>query len=488
MDRREFLKRSSAVAALPVYGFSRRNFGQTELQRKGPAKKIVVIGAGLAGLSAAYELKRAGHEVTILEAQTRAGGRVFTLRAPFSDGLYAEAGAMFVPDNHDLTLHYAKEFGLTLEPRSTANLSPVLHVRGSRFVPNAGQTPRSLFKLTPEEEKVGLGDFWQKCHSESVFEEIGDPANPGWSVESLKKYDQLSYLDFLRHCGASDEAISFLTLGMNSLWGEGLGSVSALTLLREMVHDREMEKTYTIKGGNDLLPRAFASRLADTIHYGCPVVRIEQSPREVKAIFLQAGSHHSITADRLICAIPFSVLRRIEISPRFSAQKHRAINELNYFSAARVSLQSRKRFWIDEGLSGSGRTDLPIGNVYHMTASQPGQRGILQAYLGGVRAREVVAMKENARVGFVLQHMEKLFPGIRDNFEGGVSKCWDEDEWERGASSWYRPGQMAQLWPHIPRSEGRVHFAGDHTSAWIRWMQGALHSGNRVAREVNDAV
>jgi monoamine oxidase len=111
-----------------------------------------------------------------------------------------------------------------------------------------------------------------------------------------------------------------------------------------------------------------------------------------------------------------------------------------------------------------------------------------QARLGGPRARQLASLKESERISFVLEHTEKLFPGIRENFEVGVSKCWDEDEWERGASSWYKPGQMSELWPHVARPEGRVHFAGEHTSAWIRWMQGALHSGNRVAREVNDAI
>ena len=97
-------------------------------------------------------------------------------------------------------------------------------------------------------------------------------------------------------------------------------------------------------------------------------------------------------------------------------------------------------------------------------------------------------MNEQERISFVLEETEKVLPGIRDNFEGGVSKCWDEDEWERGASSWYKPGQMEEFWPHVARPEGRVHFAGDHTSPWIRWMQGALFSGIRAAREVNEAA
>jgi monoamine oxidase len=99
-----------------------------------------------------------------------------------------------------------------------------------------------------------------------------------------------------------------------------------------------------------------------------------------------------------------------------------------------------------------------------------------------------MALNEEKRVSFVKDEMSRFYPTIGDYFEGGVSKCWEEDPWARGASSWYKPGQMAQLWPHMVPPEGRIHFAGDHTSPYIRWMQGALHSGNRVASEINEAA
>jgi monoamine oxidase len=485
MNRREFLQGSALGAAVSLSSLKIGAFAQSKLERKGPARKVIIVGAGLAGLSAAYELIRAGHDVTVLEAQARAGGRVFTLRAPFSDNLYAEAGAMFIPDSHDLTLHYVKEFELPLEPRVTPNLSSVSYVRGKRFVSSEGVRQEPLFNLTPEEQQLGLGGLWEKCNPDSIYQELGNPADPNWSV--VKKYDQISYHDFLRSRGVSEEAVSLMTYGGNDLWGDGYASVSALTQLRDSFHLRNSGEEHKIKGGNDLLPKAFAIRLAENIRYGSPVVKVEHNDRNVRATFLQAGTYHSIEADHLVFAIPFSVLRRIEVSPRFTPEKQKAINELPYFSAARVSLQSRKRFWIAEGLNGFGRTDLPIALVFDMSSNQPGMRGILQSYLGGPRARQLAELKESERISFVLGHAEKLFPGIRENFEVGVSKCWDEDEWARGASSWYKPGQMSELWPHIARPEGRIHFAGEHTSAWIRWMQGALHSGNRVAREVNDA-
>src|SRR5262245_1327715 len=204
-----------------------------------------------------------------------------------------------------------------------------------------------------------------------------------------------------------------MTFGWENIWDEKLASVSALTILRDSLHHKDSEKEFKIRERNDLLPKAFAARLADKIRYGSPVVKIERDARLVRVTFLQAGAHQSIEADRLVIAIPFSVLRSVEVSPRFSPEKHRAVNELPYFSAARVSLQSRKRFWVAAGLSGFGRTDLPIANLFDMTSNQPGQRGILQSYLGGARARQIAAMKEVERISFVLEQAEKIFPGDR---------------------------------------------------------------------------
>jgi len=491
MNRRTFLRQSTLAtitASLTASSIETFAADQEPLRREGAPKKIVIIGAGLAGMCAATELVQAGHDVTILEARLRPGGRVFTMREPFSDGLYAEAGAMFIPDTHDLTLKYAKLFDLSLDPFRQPGLSSISYIGGQRIKTSYAPDVAWPVDLTPEEKQMGLGGMWEKYRPESAIKDIGNAAaTADWPLHALKKYDDVSFNDFLRAQGASPAGVKLLTLGLTNLWGEGLESVSALAVLRDMAHIFESRARYRIRGGNDLLPKAFAARLSDKIRYGSPVVKIEHDARAVRVTFMAAGTHHTIGGDRLICAVPFSTLRRIEVSPRFTPGKTRAIEQLPYFSAARVSLQSRKRFWKEAGMSGFADTDLPIADVFDMTANQDGQRGILQSYMGGATARRVAAMKEAERVSFVLEHMEKVYPGIRENFEGGASKCWDEDEWSRGASSWYRPGQMSELWPHVAAPEGRVHFAGDHTSAWIRWMQGALHSGLRVAREVNNA-
>jgi monoamine oxidase len=207
----------------------------------------------------------------------------------------------------------------------------------------------------------------------------------------------------------------------------------------------------------------------------------------VRAVFLQSGTPQTITADYMICAIPFSTLKSVDVVPRFSPEKQRAIRELPYTSVARVFMQSRRRFWVDEGLSGEAATDLPVMLTFEATSHQQGDRGILFSNTVGPQARKLTAMPESERIKFALRATEQLFPGITKHFEGGMSKCWDEDEWSRGAYGWFKPGQMTSLMPHIARPEGRIHFAGEHTSRWFGFMQGALESGGRVAQEIERA-
>lgn len=486
LNRRTFLTRAGLAATGALVAPARGQVRVGGLERKGRAAKVLVLGAGPAGLAAAYELVRAGHEVTVLEAQTRAGGRVLTLREPFADGLYAEAGAMFFPDTHAYTLSYAKEFGLQLDPFRRPSEWQLTYMRGRRLKYKHGEPVAWPYGLTAEERELGRPRLWARYRPSSIFDELGDPSAPGWRVP--KRLDDVSFVELLRDNGASAEAVALMTHGWGALWGEGFESVSALAVLRDSWHQLGSQERYRIRGGNDLLPKALAARLADRIRYGTEVARVEQDTRGVRVRARRAGTTETHAADFLVCAVPFSVLRRVEVSPPFSEGKRRAVAELPYFSAARVSLQTRRKFWEAEGLSGFASADLAFGEVFDMTSNQAGPRGILQAYAGGEQARRIQALGEPARLGFVLGEMEKVFPGARENFEGGAAKCWDEDPFARGASSWYRPGQMSALWLHVATPEGRVHFAGDHTSAWIRWINGALQSGQRAAREINEAV
>jgi monoamine oxidase len=486
INRRDFIKQSLWAAALAACPLPAPAASHTTLERRGAPKKVIVIGAGMAGLAAAYELTQAGHDVTLLEARTRAGGRVYTLRESFSDGMYAEAGAMYVYDHHDWTMRYIKLLDIALDPVVPPTLASLLYLRGHRIEMKPGKNVEWPFDLTPEEKKLGQREMWLK-YVGPALKELGNDAAPDWPPDSLKKYDRITFWEFLRRQGASPDAVALLRLGLADLLGDGAASVSALDLLRESAHREMMRQMYTIRGGSDLFPKAFAARLGDKIRYGAPVIKIEHDACGVRVIGVQAGARQTLTADHLICALPFSVLKHIDLSPRFSPEKQRAMEELLYTSVTRVYLQTKKRLWLDEGLTGQALTNLPIMSIYNRTPNQPVTRGILESYTAGAQARRLAAMNESERIRSTLEQMVQVHPALGENFERGTSKCWDEDQWTRGAYAWFKPGQMSSLLPPIARPEGRVHFAGEHASAWPGWMQGALESGHRAAREINDA-
>jgi monoamine oxidase len=454
------------------------------IERAGEPQTVVVIGAGLAGLAAAYELTRAGHEVTVLEARLRPGGRVHTLRDSFADGLYAEAGATHIPDNHKHTLHYIGLFGLPLDP--VPPIQEVYYVRGQRLAVEPGVEPAWPVELNDEERRLGWAGMLKKYLGPAV-EEMGDPAALALPPAALAKYDALPLTELLCRQGATPAAVALLRLGYFDMWNDGADTVSALAMLRWFALQAPVRRLYTIRGGNDALPKAIASRLAGKIIYGAPVVALEQDPDRAFVTVVRAGERQTLAADRVICSVPFSVLGRIAVAPPFSAVKRRAVHELAYTSVTRVFLQSRRKFWVGKGAALLATTNLPIMSCLDGPVGHPGPRGILESYTVGPWARVVAALAEDERLAFTLAEMEKVFPGIRDHYEGGASYCWDNDEWARGGFAWFRPGQMSSLLPHVAAAEGRVHFAGEHTSAWSGWMEGALESGNRAAREVNAA-
>lgn len=483
VNRRDFIRQSLITATgLSLFGWNWAE-AQTEIRRADVAKKVVIIGAGLAGLSAAYELSQAGHDVTVLEARTRPGGRVYTMRGQFADGLYAEAGATNVFDIHRWTIKYAGVFGVALDPVNAPPGASIFHVKGKRIVIKPNTPVDWPVQLRADEQGLTRGQLWNK-YVAPVLKEIGDPEAVDWPPSSLKKYDDSSFTQFLRERGASPGAISILRLGYIDLLGEGADATSALDVLREAL-PRSLEKQiYVIRGGSDTLPNAMAAKLDHRIRYGCAVVRIEQDDRGARVIYSQSGANETVACQYVICTIPFSVLRNVKFSPPVSREKQQAIDRLGNTSVVRIFLQTRQRFWLEQGLSGAAVTDLPIMTAYDKASHQPGTRGLLEAYIAGERARKLAAMSDGERLNFTVSQLEMVHPAIRAYFEGGTSICWDNEQWSRGAYAWFRPGEMTSLLHHIASPEGRVHFAGDHTSPEPGWMDGALQSGNRVAREV----
>jgi monoamine oxidase len=480
VSRRSFLKQAAltgtgaglAAAAAPAWA-------QLESDRR--KQRVIVIGAGLSGLVCTFELVRAGHDVVVLESRRRAGGRVRTIRS-FADGMYGEAGAARIPRNHDLTLGYAKEFGLEVGPFYPDKLAMVHFMRGRRVRLGSDGTADLAdypIETTAQERALGMGGIAARAIG-NLMEELGNPRDPQWPLGPVRQYDSMTWAGFLRERGVSDEVAAVLRLGFAS------APRSAAWVLREIALAEQKTDLLRIVGGNDRLPLAFAARLLEHIQYGTRVRRIEQTDSGCTVLFDRAGKRESLRGDRVVCTLPFPIVREIEISPDVSPAKRRAIREMNYGSLSRASIQVGRRVWEDEGFNGFARTD-QVSEIFHPTWGHAGPRGVIQLYMKPKLSRYAGDLDADARIEFALDKIEEVFPGVRQYAEGGTCICWDKDPHAKGAVASLNPGQLSGLLPHAGTPESSLHFAGEHTSAWHGWMQGALASGVRAAREVHAA-
>ncbi|HWO01086.1 MAG TPA: FAD-dependent oxidoreductase, partial [Blastocatellia bacterium] len=375
-------------------------------------------------------------------------------------------------------------FGLPIRPVFTF-LDTMANIRGHLFrlpVSGVGNVPFQLRSIERERGVFGLTGLYL----EDYMRQVGDPLRANWPTDGLRQIDAISLKQLLQDQGASDGAIDIIAASQLGILGFGLDSISAMDgVVTEAIASGS--PFYEIAGGNDQLASRLKKKVKKALKKQCIVQRIEQNETGVTVTYSNDGELQTITADRVICTLPFPVLKEIEITPALPEDKQQAIRDLKLTPVTRTFQQFRKRVWEQSGLSGYGITDLEIQNTYSPTLSQTGSRGILTAYTGGQRALDLSAMSESDRQSFVLRKMGSVFSNLNGAYQSGVSQIWHEDEFARGAFTYFEPGQMATLLPIAQRSEGRIHFAGEHTSAWHGWMNGALESGNRAAAEVNDA-
>ena len=448
-------------------------------------KRVIVMGGGLAGLVAAFELRRQGHQPIVLEAQNRVGGRIYTLRN-FAPGLYAEAGGMRIPRTHDLTLEYCELFGLELRPFVMGSPKGLVYVGGQRMtMEEAEREPTRLpFEVAEHERGRTYGELWEEATRDlrELYEQEGQAA---WE-EIVSKYDQYSIREFLEMRGFSEGAIE-----MYGVMGfvESELNTAFIEELREDL-GRAYEDMQEIVGGMDRLPAAFYGELQEVVRFGAEVHAIDQDERSVTVHYKTESGRFSETGDYAICTLPFSVLRTVDVLTPFSHGKQKAIRQLNYSASTKVLFQVRRRFWEeeDEIFGGATVTDLSIRRMNYPTPNPDTQRGMLLAsYTWGQDALRWGAMDEETRLEEALDDVSQIHPRIREEYEVGASHAWYGDRYARGAFALFTPGQQSELQKDITRPEGRVYFAGEHCSLYHAWIQGALESGIRAAREIHEA-
>ncbi|HVO89757.1 MAG TPA: FAD-dependent oxidoreductase [Casimicrobiaceae bacterium] len=495
-SRREFIRNLVALAGGVAAASPLRLLAQTP--NPGRSLHVVIVGAGLAGLVCAYELEKRGHRVTILEADARhVGGRVRTLR--FDNGLYGEAGAMRIPTRHDITRAYVREFGLPLRKFVYGNSQAYYFVRGERHRIADAKRVAALFQLREDERGKSLDDLWNDSVVKAL-NALGDAGKKDLVADAprsaeFRATDQQSLLQLCQAAGLSDEAIELVMVTSGS---ESLLPFAATETLREELLEVWSQGFDEIVGGTDRIASAFAARLHSKPRMGCVVSALEQDPQRSRAaaIYRERGAERRVEGDFVLCTLPCPVLARIEVRPRLSAAKARAIRELNYDSSTKVLAIAQRRFWESEdGIYGGGTfTDLPIVSTYYPSdnaeAKDPGvSRGpgvLLASYSWGQPARRLASLAHPERSAEVLRHLARIHPQLRNpaSVLRTASWSWDNHPWSGAAFTLFDPGQHTTLQGAIVAPEGRIYFAGEHASLAHSWMQGALESGLRATREM----
>ena len=494
------------------------------LDQSHPRKNITILGAGTAGLVAAYEFERLGHTIRIFEASHRIGGRVWTHR--FSDNTYGELGAMRIPLNHDYTRHYVNEMGLTLREFVSAhqNTECYYDIRNVQIrMKNVQASLYHLFNLSSkqyQDKKVPdmFGRTLIDVFDSLTEEEQASLMTSELATQRLRELDHTSLQEFLENSAGYDttKLIGSCT-GIDSFFDR------AITIFLREAIAQPGDRLDEIVGGMDLLPTKLGEKIKGKIELNTQVTGIHRRDdgKTDIAISRDKAEPSVETCDIVLCTLPFTILRKININPTFSHEKMEAIRKLGYSSSCKVLLHCSQRFWETKYgiVGGASQTDQLIRAIYYSSDNaqevetlQPsqdystlhsGQRSsrivpksnqiskgpgvLLGSYTWGQDARILGSLSEEERKNIVVRMISRFHPEIAETgmVDDYASIFWESYPWMAGGSfSFLLPGQQTTLYKYAVQAERNIHFAGEHCSLDNAWIQGAVISALRAVEEI----
>ncbi len=484
-SRRRFLKGFAAVGAalaLPSIATAGDTVEALSAARRQPT--VAIIGGGTAGLHCAYRLKKKGIRATVYEATTRTGGRMFSDRTTFAaNNQVCELGGEFIDTSHTTMRGLAREFGLTLEDRTLdvpglTNL--VGHFNGSNipyaelltlFAPIAAAIDDSLATLIDPVNGISYAD-----------------PNGGQAL------DNLSLTEWFDQEGIRGIGRELLEVAHIIEWGldademncyNMLGLISTDTSKIEVFGDSD--ERFHIAGGNDQVPRKLAEKISGQIETGQVLERLAQRPDGKYVLsFRSGGTCRDVVADHVVSAIPFKILRNVEVRVELPLLKRRAINELGYGQNTKCMTGYQNRPWRAQGSNGESFSDLPYQNTWDATQRQAGAHGILTEYTGGSRAVQAGNGSTASHAAGFVRQIDRVYPGAAAVHDGkAVRQAWNRQPFNQASYSAYLVGQYIRFGGTEGERVGNLHFAGEHTDFDNQgYMEGAAASGARVAREV----
>lgn len=420
---------------------------------------VVVIGAGLAGLRAATDLVAAGRNVLVLEARDRVGGRVWSHR--FANGQWCERGAEFIDTHHREVLALTHFLRLTIsDVTSGHDPSRRLLDVGGRAVPFAFH--HSLMS--------DLGRWEAALDALAARVDPHDPigGDDAAQLDDARLSDFVSdlQLGLVARVAVGREIRTEFMLGPDEISQLMAGWMTALH--RQSPGGRE---AYRIDGGNDQLATGLAAALADRVRLNAAVDLVDP---DAGRIVLTSGE--TIVARHIVNSAPLPVLGRMWFDMPLELAR------VNYGVGGKVSVQVERRVWNDQGLDGSVDTERAWGQMWDGSDSQPGDTGVLTTLLSSHDGAAIAAIPETANR--VVDEADRFFPGFKGLAGERVQTDWTNDPFSLGCYATFGPGQLVDAWPFMQRWYGQMVLAGEHTDGFCGFMEGALRSGARAARQI----
>ena len=485
------------IKAAPVHDF--------KLSKSYEGKKVVILGGGLAGMTAAYELKKLGYACTILEARDRVGGRCWSVRggssndetnhgihtAAFDKGLYFNAGPSRIPHHHELSLHYCKELGVPIEVYNNVN-------EASYFF-SEGNGPLSNKKIRVREVHNDVRGYMNELLAKAIdLEQL----NLAMSREDTEKI-----IEYLRAEGGLDADKLYKASarrGYKIPPGVNAGELSEAYKLSDLISSGLMEPdfynvaeyTYELQmtlfqavGGMDNIAKALGEKVKPDVILGAEVSSIKNTENGVSVTYTTANGPQNIEGDMCICTIPLPVLSYIDHN--FSGKVSRAIDYATYNKTGKIGLQFKRRFWEEDEhiYGGITHTNNDLTQIFYPSNDYHSQKGVLIGYYNfGDKAEKVGELSYKERESLAIEKGTLIHPQYKDEFEKSFSVSWHKTKYNLGGWAEYNSHTRDSIFGVLLKPEKNVYFAGEHMTYLSAWIAGAFESARSVVAEIHNRV
>ncbi|MES2731068.1 MAG: flavin monoamine oxidase family protein [Bacteroidota bacterium] len=516
LSRRKFIEQAARLsgtgyAAMLSLGLIPEAPAQAlDLPHQATGKRIIILGAGLTGLAAAYQLGKLGYDCTILEARERIGGRIWTVRkgtaeteigglsqsAHFDDGLYFNAGATRIPHHHQSVIQYCRELGVALETFNNVNEAAYLYSESQ------GNSALANQRIRLREHHNDM-----RGYTSELLAKVMD--QPSLDLPMTKE-DQQKMIEFLKAEGGLNPDKLYKGNAQRGYVtapgaGNNPGKLASPYELQELIRagyvdpyfynlpDYTYEQQMTMLtpvGGMDQLVKGFQKKLTPQTIIRAKVREIRKQENGVRIVYAdQTGVSKELKGDFCICTIPLPVLR--DLPNDFSSNVQRAIDFIDYTNTGKIGLQFKRRFWEedDQIFGGISRTNMDITQIVYPSSGFLSKKGVLVGYYNfGGRAEKIGNLQPAQREQLALAQGSKIHPQYMKEFESSFSLAWQKVEYSQGGWASYTNDTRAKHYPALLEPDGPIYFAGEHTSYLTAWMAGSFESAHRTVKAIHERV